>query len=65
MYFFSLIKFMGHSFIQIVKQGCIFLPGKVHELFIQDLVGFSFFYLKVGCIFFSTFLGFLCVFFFL
>ena len=34
-------------------QGCIFFfPEKVHEAFIQDLVGFSLFFLKVGCVFF-------------
>ena len=57
---------MGHSFNQIVKL-CIFFfreaekkdkgvffffPEKVHEAFIQDLVGFSLFFLKVGCVFF-------------
>ena len=47
-------------------QGCIFFfPEKVHEAFIQDLVGFSFFFLKVGCVFFfHIFVCFFCVFFF-
>ena len=64
--FFFLIKFMGHSFNQIVKLCIFFFPEKVHEAFIQDLVGFSLFFLKVGCVFFFHIFGcFLCVFFFL
>ena len=47
-------------------QGCIFFsPEKVHEAFIQDVVGFSLFFLKVGCVFFfpSFCVFFLCFFF--
>ena len=71
---------MGQSINQIEKfclffflrsgkkkiQGCIFFfPEKVHEPFIQDLVGFSlFFYESVVCFFFSKFLCVFCVFFF-
>ena len=41
------------------------IPGKVHEPFIQDLVGFSlFFYESVVCFFFSKFMCVFCVFFF-
>ena len=42
-----------------------FFPEKVHEAFIQDVVGFSFFSLKVGCVFFfpNFCVFFLCFFF--
>ena len=79
-FFFFLIKFMGHSINQIVKLCIFFFPRsgkkkykgvffffleKVHEPFIQDLVGFYLFFLKVVCVFFfPTFLGVFCVFFF-
>ena len=42
-----------------------FFPEKVHEPFIQDLVGFSLFFNEsVVCFFFSKFLFVFCVFFF-
>ena len=45
-------------------KGVFFFPEKVHEAFIQDLVGFSLFFLKVGCVFFFHIFGcFLCIFF--
>ena len=47
------------------KRVYFFLLGKLHEPFIQDLVGFSLFYVSVGCIFFLHLcVFFLCVFFF-
>ena len=66
-FFFILNKFMGHSFNQIVKlcKGCIFFSlEKVHEPFIQDLVGFSLLLIGVLCFFFSHFLVFFWFFFF-
>ena len=48
--FFSLIKFMGHSFIQIAKS-CAG-TGKVHTPFIQDLAGSTLLKKKNGVFFF-------------
>ena len=47
------------------KRVYFFFPGKVHEPFIQDLVGFSlFFYESVVCFFFPNFCVFFVCFFF-
>ena len=58
-YFFFLIKFMGHSFNQIVKL-CIFFKGVFfsQKKFMRHSFRiwwvFLYFFLKVGCVFFSS-----------